>query len=220
MTKMYPMMISLTDRNCLVVGGGRVAERKVHSLIESGARVKIVSPTITESLKQQVKKGNLQWEQRLYHSNDGQDAFLVIAATDWPHVNKTVYEDAIKRNQWINVVDQPELCNFTVPSVMRQGKLTIAISTQGASPMFSKRIRQDLEQQYGDEFSLYIDLLGEARKKVQQRITDRKERQRLLQELMSDDWLDLCRYYPTKVMDYFQAWLQEQIEGQRGGKTS
>ena len=141
----YAMMIDLRGKPCLVVGGGKVAGRKVKTLIDAGAHVKVVSPAITPMIKYWALSRKVEWFARPYQQEDGAGQFLVVAATDDPGVNRTVYCHAKMRDQWINVVDQPGLCNFTIPAVLTRGKLQIAISTQGASPSVAKKIRRELE---------------------------------------------------------------------------
>ena len=210
----YTMMIDLTGRRCLVVGGGPVAERKTRSLLSSQARVTVVSPTATLYLQQLARKQRITWWQRPYRSEDGEGCFLVIGATDQAAVNRAVYEDAIARQQWVNVVDQPELCNFTVPAVVQRGQLTIAVSTQGASPLLAKRVRQDLEKQYGEEYSLYVDLLAKARAYMLREVSDRSRRAAFLRQLLQEDWLlTICRQQPEDAEFYLEKWMQEQIGG-------
>jgi precorrin-2 dehydrogenase/sirohydrochlorin ferrochelatase len=214
MKSMYAMMVDITGRRCLVVGGGAVAERKVVSLLEAGAAVKVVSPTVTPLLEEWALLGQIEWKRRSYVSKDGIGCFLVIAATNREEVNHLVYRDAKARGQWINVVDQPELCNFTVPSTVRRGKLQIAISTGGASPSLAKKIRQDLEERYGEEYELYLDLLQDMRQLIRQKVKDAKLRHQLMKELISDRWLIECRFHPEAVRKEMLEWVQSHISVQ------
>jgi precorrin-2 dehydrogenase/sirohydrochlorin ferrochelatase len=214
MNQYYAMMVDLTSRRCLVVGGGPVAERKAVSLVKAGADVVVVSPTATPPLKQMALLGQIEWLRRSYRPEDGENCFLVIAATNDERVNRAVYQDAKKRGQWINVVDQPALCNFTVPSTVQRGKLTIAISTSGASPSLAKKIRRELERTYGDEYSLFLDLMQEIRGLIQREVPDAHVRYQLMKELVSDTWIEHCRTNPDGVRDLMLQWIDRQISVQ------
>lgn len=209
----YTMMIDLTERHCLVVGGGPVAERKTRSLLMSQAQITLVSPKATPYLEQLAHQKKIEWRKRPYRRGDGEGCFLIIGATNQRGINRAIYEDAMRRQQWVNIVDQPELCNFTVPAVVRRGQLSIAISTQGASPLLAKKVRQDLEQQYGEEYSLYVDLLARARTYILQHVPDRRRRAELLHQLLHEDWLELCRHKPEQVQHELDEWFQEQLGG-------
>ncbi|MBA4496295.1 bifunctional precorrin-2 dehydrogenase/sirohydrochlorin ferrochelatase [Paenactinomyces guangxiensis] len=211
MNQHYAMMIDLTSRRCLVVGGGPVAERKACSLVEAGANVVVVSLTATPRIKQLALMGQVEWLKRTYRQADGEHCFLVIAATNDKQVNLAVYRDAVARGQWINVVDQPALCNFTVPSTVKRGKLQIAISTSGVSPALAKKIRRELEQSYGDEYSLYLDLMQEVRGWIQQEVSDASLRYQLMKELVSDRWIEQCRTNPEGVRDLMLRWIKKQL---------
>lgn len=223
MRQPYAMMIDMIGKPCLVVGGGKVAGRKVNALIDAGAHVKVVSSTVTPFIKYWALSRRVEWFARPYQKADGADQFLIVAATDDPIVNRTVYRHATLRGQWINVVDQPELCNFTIPSILTRGKLQIAISTQGASPSVAKKIRQELESVYGEEYELYLDLVQEMRQRIQQKVTEKRLRYRLYKELASDRWIDACRKNPDGVRREMCDWLEEMIMGgtkEKGGSVA
>lgn len=219
MTQRYAMMVDLKRRPCLVVGGGRVAERKAKSLIDSGAHVKLVSPTATPRIKEWAFAGTIDWINRTYREEDNDNQFLVIAATNNKNVNRQVHQAAILRKQWVNVADQPELCNFTVPATVRRGNLQIHISTNGACPAVTKKIRCELEEIYGGEYELYLDLMQEIRKIIQVKVTDDRLRYRLLKELVSEQWVRLCREEPTEARDKMLNWLEEMmtVSEEKGG---
>ncbi len=221
MTQRYAMMVDLKGRPCLVVGGGKVAERKVNALIESGAHVKLVSPTATPRIKEWTFSGRIDWISRTYQTEDNDNQFLVIAATNDKNVNKQVYRAAILRNQWINVVDQSELCNFTVPAAVRRGNLQIHISTNGACPTVAKKIRSELEKIYGEEYELFLDLMQEIRKIIRAKVADDRLRYRLLKELASEKWIRLCREEPARAQDKMLTWLEEMMADskEKGGSV-
>jgi precorrin-2 dehydrogenase/sirohydrochlorin ferrochelatase len=212
------MMVELMERDVLVVGGGKVAERKIQSLLPTGANIYVVSPTITDGIRRYAKMRKIHLQLRNYQSKDGHNCFLVIAATDQALVNLQIYEDAQRRNQWVNIVDQPSLCNFTVPSVFKRGKLTIAVSTEGASPTLAKQIRQDLESQFGDEYELLLDITQELRSKIQWEVNDPKIRYQLMKDMVSDKWITICRLRPAVARQEMLAWLEDAIKVRGGAK--
>ncbi len=186
----YPVFLHLSGRPCVVVGGGKVAERKALSLLKSGASVTIISPGLTKRLKKEAEVGNIKHISRKYKTGDLKKAFLVIAATDSIEINKKISEDA---PHLVNVVDVPSLCNFIVPSVVRRGPLTIAISTSGASPSIAKAIRKELEKIYPPAFGKYLDSLGKKRAKAMEEIKDKKERERFLKSLATEEIIKKLR---------------------------
>jgi precorrin-2 dehydrogenase / sirohydrochlorin ferrochelatase len=211
MRQTYTMMIDLTERHCLVVGGGAVAERKVKSLLESGADVTVVSPTVTPQLQDWALNGRIKWISRLYRSEDGENCFIVIAATNDPKVNEQIGYDALKRQQWVNVVDKPELGNFTVPATLHRGRLSIAISTSGVSPSLARKIRQDLQAFYGDEYALLLELLAEMRLLIQEKVADPQKRVHMMREFVSDRWVRACRDTPDQVRRQMLEWIEQQL---------
>ncbi len=176
----YPIFLNLKSKKCIVIGGGKVAERKVISLLKSGADITLISPELTKRLKKESSGKKIKYISRRYKKGDLKNAFLVIAATDSIETNKKVSEDAPRL---INVVDVPSLCNFIVPSVVKRGPLMIAISTSGVSPSMSKAIRKELEKLYGTEFGEYLKSLRKIRAKALTKLKDKKERERFLKRL-------------------------------------
>jgi precorrin-2 dehydrogenase/sirohydrochlorin ferrochelatase len=189
----YPVWLDLKGKSCFVIGGGHIAERKISSLLEAGADVTVISPKVTFVISQCIKQGLVNGLIQSYHSEDSVNAFLIIAATNVAYVNEQVYRDAAARGQLINRVDAPEQSNFLVPAVLRRGKLAIAVSTSGASPSLAAEIRQKLEQQYGEEYELYVEFLGELRMLVQQRIEDPGQRRLILKQALESDILTSIR---------------------------
>lgn len=189
----YPIWLDLSGKRCVVVGGGSVAERKIAALLNSNAYVIVISPVITPAISEWIDKGQLEGILEGYDSQYSMDAFLVIAATSSTKVNEQVYEDAVARGQLINRVDCPEQSNFIVPAVIRRGKLTMAVSTSGASPSLAGEVRHKLEQEYGHEYEPYLDFLSELRLLVQQRIADPTQRRKILKEVLALDILAWIR---------------------------
>ena len=186
----YPAFLNLKKKKTVVVGGGKVAERKILSLIGTGAEITVISPEITKRIEKEKTKGRIRHISRQYRKGDLKDTFLVIAATDSRSVNEKVSRDS---PCLVNVVDTPELCNFIVPSVINRGPLTIAISTSGVSPALSRSIRQELERIYGHEMSDYLKLLKKIRAEAIKIIMDPKKRGTFLKSVATADMLKMLR---------------------------
>ena len=159
----YPIALNLEGRRCVVIGGGPVAEHKTRGLLEGGAAVQVIADQAGDGLEQLAGEGRLELTRRAYTHGDLEGAFLAIAATDDPGVNAEVFAEAEERGVLLNAVDDTEHCNFTVPSVVRRGDLTVAISTGGKAPALAKRLRARLEEQLEPELGAVVDLLGEVR---------------------------------------------------------
>lgn len=166
----YPLFVHLHGEPVVVVGGGMVAQRKVETLIAHGASVKLVSPQATDGLQEHARAGRITWEARPYGEGDLAGALFVVCATDSPAVNEAVFAEAQRRHQLVNVVDVPSLCNAIVPSVLRRGRLQIAVSTGGASPSAARDIRRDLEERFPAYWEFYLDLMAELRLLVKERV--------------------------------------------------
>jgi precorrin-2 dehydrogenase/sirohydrochlorin ferrochelatase len=187
----YPVFLDIAGKKCIIVGGGKVAERKCLPILAAGARVTIISPKITSVLEKQREKGMLRHIGRNYRTGDIRSAFVVIVATDSEEINRKVVSDARAEGVLLNVVDNPSLCNFIVPSVLRRGALTIAVSTGGVSPAMARTIRKRLEGLYGTDFSKYLSFLKDIRIEVMEEIQDKRRRGLLLKELASDGILQV-----------------------------
>lgn len=186
----YPMFVDLEGRRCLVVGGGPVATEKVEKLVDHGAVVRLVSPTITAALSGMVAAGTVaEHHERPYRPEDLEGCFLVIAATNLDAINRMVWQDAEARNMVCNVVDVPPLCNFIVPSIVRRGELALAVSTGGASPVVAKHIRRQLDAMYGPEWEHLVDLLRDLRDELKVRYLDMPSRRDAVEALMETDVL-------------------------------
>ncbi len=189
----YPAVLDLRGRNCLVVGGGTVAERKVESLLECGARVKVVTREATSGLAELARSGSIEFDLRDYASDDLLGIFLVIAATDEPAVQARIGSEAKERGLLVNVVDDPANCTFIVPAVARRGELSIAVSTGGRSPALAARIREKLEALFGPEYEEWVDLLGQLRATLAVRFPDPEERKAAWYRVVDSNCLELIR---------------------------
>lgn len=191
--KYYPVCLDISNRKCVVVGGGDVAERKVLHLLECGAAVDVVGMTLTDALKTMAGSGRIGWIEAPYEDRFLEGAFLAIGATDRTEVNRRVYEDARKRGILVNVVDVPACCDFIVPSVVRRGDLTVAVSTGGRSPALAKKIREDLETRYGPEYSDFLRIMGKIREKIVGSGQGSESNRRVFEEILRSPLLECIR---------------------------
>jgi siroheme synthase-like protein len=164
----YPVFLNISGRKCVVVGGGQVALRKVKALLEHGADVEVISPDLCPELVQFAGSGEIRVLAREYRAGDLKKAFVAIAATDDSEINQRVVAEARKGAVLVNVVDDAENSDFIVPSYLRRGEVTIAVSTSGRSPALARKIRTRLEKELGDEYASLIHLIGEVRAEVKQ----------------------------------------------------
>ena len=204
----YPVFLDLDKTRCLVIGGGTIAERKVEALLAAGGAVTLVSPELTAALHALEAAGRLTVQQRPYQREDLDTVSLVIAATDDPALQQQVAADAKQANILCNIVDQPALCSFIVPAVVQRGDLTIAVSTNGASPALAKKIRQDLAEQFGSEYAVALRLLRLIRERLMHEPRSAEERRRLLTGLAESPLLDYLRDRQT---DKLEALLQQTL---------
>ncbi len=191
--KYYPVLLDLDGKLCVVVGGGRVAERKVRSLLQVGALVKVISPQLTQSLSRLKERGKIIHFQRSYRSGDLHRAFLAIAATDDRRANERVFSQALRQKIPVNVVDDPAHSSFIVPSLVQKGDLLIAISTSGQSPALARALRQKLQKEIGAEYIYLLKLLGAVRKKILSLGLGQKRNQIIFRKLAGKDLLPLIR---------------------------
>jgi precorrin-2 dehydrogenase/sirohydrochlorin ferrochelatase len=187
----YPITLKLDGRRCVVVGGGTVAARKVDALLAARAEVVVVSPELCHPLKARYTAADIKYRPRDFEPRDLEGAFVAIAATDSPEVNAAVFEAAQSAGILVNVVDEPELCSFYVPAVVRRGDLTIAVSTGGNSPALARRIREQLDEQFGSEYTAFGQLLGEFRPRVIADVPSEDDRRTIWREMLASDALEL-----------------------------
>ena len=160
---LLPIFVKLQGRLVVVVGGGTVAEGKIHGLFAAEARVRVVAPDVTPAITQWVAQGRVEWRAKTFAAQDLDGAYLVIAATSAPGVNEAVFAEADARGILCNAVDDIEHCHFYYGSVVQRGDLQIAISTNGKSPALAQRLRLQMEKQFGPEYELWLAWLGAAR---------------------------------------------------------
>ena len=187
--KYYPLFLDITDRRCVVVGGGEVAERKAGRLLDFGASVAVVGRTLTPGLETMKKEGRIDHIAADYDKAVIDNAFLVIGATDRDDVNAEISRDARGKGILVNIVDDPDKCDFVLPSLLRQGDLLIAISTGGKSPALAKKLREDMEQLFGTEYGTLLEVMGQLREKLVVKGRSSDENRRLFESVVHSDIL-------------------------------
>lgn len=165
----FPAFLDLHGKKCIVVGGGKVSLRKIKMLLDCGAKVTVISPTLHPDLTQLVNKKALHGISRKYELGDLEDAVIVIAATDVKEINEQVAEEAKRLGVFVNVIDDPDSSNIITPSFFRRGDLTVAISTAGRSPALARKLRTKLEQIFGEEYAILLPLIEEVRSELKLR---------------------------------------------------
>jgi siroheme synthase-like protein len=191
--KYYPIYLDLEDRTVLVVGGGAVAEGKVAQLAEAGARVRLVSPTLTARLSELAGRGMIEHRRGRFVESDLDGVSLVISATESQEVNEAVAQAAAARHLLCNVVDQPALCNFITPALVTRGRLQISISTGGGSPALAQRVKREVAALIGDEYGELLELAAELRREVGRRVPDFEQRRAVLHAFIESEALELIR---------------------------
>src|ERR1700681_1580688 len=184
-TNLFPMFMKLAGRQCLIVGAGKVGEPKISGLIDTGARIHVVAIAASDQVREWADAGKIELELRAFSSADLDDKFLAVVATASRNLNKLVYREAQRRGVLCNVVDVPEYCDFFYPAVVRRGDLQIAISTGGQSPSLAQKLRQQLERQFGPEYSGWVEQLGETRRLILASDLDKERKLELLHSLAS-----------------------------------
>ena len=161
--KYYPVFLDIADKKCVVVGGGEVAARKVKRLLDCGAKVSVVSPELNSELTALKKDQRISHISSEYDSKIIDSASLVIGATDDEKTNLLISQDAREKGIAVNIVDDPQKCDFILPSIMERGDLVIAIGTGGKSPALARHLREELDSRYGAEYEIFLRILGRLR---------------------------------------------------------
>jgi len=208
MGQLYPIFADIAGKMVVVVGGGRVAQRKVESLLACEAQVVVVSPELTEQLGKLGEDGVITVRRRGFEKSDLADAWLVIAASGDEKINQQVSEQATMERVFCNVADDPQRCSFQVPAVVNRGALQLAISTAGMSPALAKRIRQRLEKEFGSYYEDFLAGLGELRQQVKEKYPqDQERRAAILSGFVDSAALDLLRNGKIKeFQELLESW--------------
>lgn len=181
---LYPAMLNVNGKKAVVVGGGPVAARKARSLAAAGALVEVISPETSEAMKELLGCSEVSWRKKEFSPSDLTEAFIIIAATNSRETNQFVKKSA-SPHQLINLADDPKESSLIVPASFQKEKLCVAVSTHGASPALSKRIVQELREQFDDEYISYLSFLDQCRTAIKQSFSDPSIRQIVLKKLAS-----------------------------------
>lgn len=192
MGQTLPVNLVVRGRRCVVVGGGAVAGGKVQALESRGAEVTVIAPEITPEVDALASSGRVVLHRRPYSHGDLEGAFFAVCGTDDPGTNEAVWREAQERGVLVNVVDDTPHCTAVFPAIVRRGDLQIAVSTEGRSPALAVRIKQRLEREFGDEYAVLLEILGDARPLAAGWKTQ-KDRADLWYSIVDSDVLDLIR---------------------------
>jgi precorrin-2 dehydrogenase/sirohydrochlorin ferrochelatase len=185
----YPILVDLEGKKALIVGGGRVAERKAETLLEYGASIDLVSKELTYALELLVEGRRITYLGPEFKEAFLDSVFIVVSATNDKQLNRKVSLSARRKGLLVNAVDQPQDCNFIVPSIVKRGDLLIAVSTSGKSPALSKKIRKDLENQFGEEYRAFLLLMGRLRDRILSRGLPQEENSRIFHQIVDSPLL-------------------------------
>jgi len=191
--KYYPVFLDISGKKCVIVGGGRVAERKAARLFSCGAHVVVIAGKATSLLEEMRREGKIVLLDTDYDRSELDGAFLVFAATNNAAVNRQVAMDARAAGVLTNVADAPDQCDFIVPSLVERGELTIAVSTGGSSPALAKKIRKELEALYGEEYSELLRIMGKLRETIIAEGRDSDENREKFESMADSEILDCIR---------------------------
>jgi siroheme synthase-like protein len=162
----YPVNLVVAGRRCVVVGGGRIAARKIKALLAAGAAVHVVAPNVGEQVDGWAREGRLELDRRPFAPSDLDGAWLATTATGVADVDRAVFEAGEARGIWVNSADDPEHCSFTLMSVVRQGDLVVTIGTGGRSPALAAWLRRRLQAELGPEYAVLLEILAGAREEL------------------------------------------------------
>jgi precorrin-2 dehydrogenase/sirohydrochlorin ferrochelatase len=192
--KMFPIYLRrLDERHTILIGGNFEAEEKVKQLLERNARLTVISPHLTEKMQRWAGQNRFEWIPRTYQQGDLEGAFMAIVAEYKGDINKKVYQEARERDILINVMDDIPHANFAFGSIVKRGPLTISISTSGAAPALSVRLRQRFEKEFGPEYGYFLEFMQKLRKPMAKHHSQFDTRKKLWYELVDSKVLSLFK---------------------------
>jgi precorrin-2 dehydrogenase/sirohydrochlorin ferrochelatase len=165
----YPVFLDIAGKPAVIIGGGLVALRKVEGLLDAGAQVTVVSPTLHPDLDALVAAGRVKHVAREYSPGDLEGHLLAFVGTDDRSVNAAVAREGKQRGVWVNAVDDPPNCDFIMPSIVRRGDIILAVSTSAGSPAMARKLREDLQELLTEEYALMLDLATQVRQELRDR---------------------------------------------------
>lgn len=182
----FPLYMDIGDKNCIVIGGGRVAESKIRKLLEFGGRVTVIAPEVTGQIAEWEKEGMICIKQREFLADDIADAAVVIAAADRQEVHESAAALCAEKKIPINVVDDKELCTFFFPAIVKRGDVVVSISTGGKSPALAAKIRRELETCIPDSYGTAAEIMGRYRDDVMEHLEDSRIRKQIFEEMLEE----------------------------------
>ncbi|EAQ51757.1 MULTISPECIES: bifunctional precorrin-2 dehydrogenase/sirohydrochlorin ferrochelatase [Vibrio] len=210
----FPMFLDVENKPILVVGGGEVACRKVDSLLRAGANVTLVSPKVAPYLKELADEDKLRWVQNFYSSQLISKNYLQVwATTDNPNLNHQVHNDAKKMGILVNVVDDLPYCDFITPSMINRGRIQIAISSGGASPVLVRNIREKLETVLPQNIGLIADFGASKRNSIKESFPTVDERRKFWERFLSSSFINQVTDR-DQLESYYQQSLTEQVDSE------
>jgi siroheme synthase-like protein len=162
----YPVFLDIAGKPAVIIGGGEVALRKVKGLLDAGAQVTVVSPALHPDLEAFVAAGRVKQIAREYSDGDLDGHVLAFVGTDDRSVNAAVVREGKHRGVWVNAVDDPDNCDFIMPSIVRRGDIILAVSTSASSPAMARKLREDLQEFLTPEYALLLDLAAQVRREL------------------------------------------------------
>ncbi len=210
----FPLMLNLSNRLCVIVGGGKVATRKILSLIEFGARVKVISPEVDKKIEELARQEMIIWFNRIYQTGDLEGARLAFACTDDIEVNEQVALEGKKLNVLTNIATSGNQSDFILPASVRRGDLVVSVSTQGRCPALARKLRMELEEHFIGEWEAYLKALEFVRRKLAEKIEDSGTRGAILRQITSDQ--ELLKKFSKASKENAIQYLDEIIDN--GGR--
>lgn len=219
--KQYPINLNLYQKKVLVVGGGKVAYRKIKRLVKCGSIVKIVCPDMIVELKDFInnEKNQIEYFQRKFLAEDLNNIFLAVAATDDSKTNKNIGKLAQKKEILVNVVDNFELSDFTLPAVVDREELMITISTGGSLPALSSRLCKELEEMFGPEFEDYLKYIKKIRPLIVNKIDDYDKRKKIFYRLAEKELINTFKENKKRAITIINDLLKKENIDIKGGKN-
>lgn len=209
MNKWYPCLLDIEGKKTLVVGGGKVAEKKTLGLLDAGATITVVSPELTFNLHKMHENQQITWVKRGFIAQDMDDAWLVVAATDRLEVQEEISKLAAEKKIFCNRVDKKDLCSFIVPSVLRKGGICVAVSTLGKSPAFAKQIKNKIEQILPDS-DQYLELINALREHIKKTYSYAEKDKKML--VLAN--IEMEGLNSKSAWDKLETWASEQIDSE------
>lgn len=209
----YPLFLDLQDRRCMVIGGGTVGERKIRRLIDYGAQVFLVAEQVNPWIQSCIDSGRVKWVAGSYEQGLLGDVSLVFAATSDKSLNRQIAADARKRGIWCNMATDPDLGDVLLPSILQRGPLCIAFSTGGLAPAVARIVREQFENEFGEEWVAALEFLGRLRSAIRSLELPTSENQRIFRELAAlslQDWI--ARQNPEAMIHAVHAVCGEKLK--------